>query len=86
MLFNLFIFTKLNLLESIDSVLSLDLTKEEEEKRIDNEAEILELIEQRNQAKKDKDYQKADMIRDDLLEKGIRLIDTREGTTYEIVK
>ena len=28
----------------------------------------------------------ADKIRDDLLKKGIRLIDTREGTSYEVIK
>ena len=42
-------------------------------------------IEERANAKKDKDFSKADKIRDELLEKGIKLIDTREGTTYELI-
>ena len=51
----------------------------------DLEKEIQAKIEERNQAKKDKDYAKADQIRNELLEKGIKLIDSREGTTYELV-
>ena len=51
----------------------------------DLEKEILAKIEERNQAKKDKDYAKADKIRNELLEKGIKLIDSREGTTYELI-
>ena len=41
---------------------------------------------ERNAAKSNKDYALADKIRDELLSKGIRLIDTKEGTTYEIIK
>ena len=54
---------------------------------IDEELEkyILKKIEERNEAKKNKDFAKADKIRDELKEKGIKLIDTREGTTYEII-
>ena len=36
--------------------------------------------------RKNKDYQKADEIRNKLLDMGIMLKDTREGTTYEVVK
>ncbi len=76
--------TKLKLIYSFDKVLSLDLLKKDE---ISNnlDKDILEKIEKRNQAKKDKNYQLADSIRDELLEKGIKLIDSREGTTYEVV-
>ena len=45
----------------------------------------MKLIETRNEAKKKKDYDLADSIRDELLKKGIILIDTREGTTYKEV-
>ena len=37
-----------------------------------------------NQAKKDKNYALADEIRNELLERGIELMDTREGTKYKI--
>src|SRR5690606_6776114 len=43
------------------------------------EDEILELIEKRTQARKNKDYQLADKIRDQLKEMGIILEDTPEG-------
>lgn len=78
-------FTKLYLIDDFDKVLSLNLI--EEEKEVDQELEgyILSKIEERNQAKKDKNYTLADTIRDELLEKGIRLVDSREGTTYEII-
>ena len=54
-------------------------------KKVDNEEEILDLIEKRAQAKKDKDFELADSIRNDLLNRGIELIDTREGTTYKLI-
>ena len=75
--------TKLYLIEDFDKVLSLDLLKKEE-----TDKELVEYInskiELRNEAKKNKDYNLSDKIRDELLEKGIVLKDTREGTTYEI--
>ena len=77
--------TKLYLIEKFDSVLSLDLLKEDD---TDNDlAEYIEeKIKERNEAKKNKDFILADKIRDELKEKGIILKDGREGTTYEIIK
>ena len=73
--------TKIALVENFDQVLSLDLlVKEEKNNELDSE--IQGLIEERREAKKNKDFAKADQIRDDLLALGIKLIDTREGTTY----
>ena len=45
-----------------------------------NEAEILDKIEQRNKARKDKNYEEADKIRDELLDKGV-LIEDKDGKT-----
>jgi len=45
-------------------------------------AEIEALIEQRGQAKKDRNFAEADRIRDELAEQGIILKDSREGTTW----
>ncbi|MDE6141634.1 MAG: cysteine--tRNA ligase [Bacilli bacterium] len=75
--------TKLELIKKYDEILAVELIQEA--KRLDNESEILDIIEKRNKAKKDKDYELADSIRNELLSKGIELIDTREGTTYRIV-
>jgi len=75
--------TKLKLITDFDKVWSLDLVKEVKE---DEELTkyILDKIEQRNNAKKDKNYALADEIRKELLDKGIELMDTREGTKYKI--
>ena len=75
--------TKLALIKSFDKVLSLDLIKEEKH---DDElvAYIEDMISKRSNAKKEGNYELADSIRNELLEKGIVLKDTREGTIYEI--
>ena len=46
--------------------------------------EILDLIEKRKQAKKEKNFAEADRIRQYLLDKGVTLIDDRTGTTFKI--
>ena len=75
--------TKLDLIKKFDKVLDVALIKEKT--TLENEEEILSLIEKRNEAKKNKDYELADSIRDDLLSKGIQIVDTREGTTYKLI-
>ena len=76
--------TKLYLVEEFDKVLSLSLI--EDKKEVDNELidKINKLIEERNNAKKDKNYELADKIRNDLLEMNVVIKDTREGTIFEI--
>ena len=74
--------TKLELIKSFDKVLSLDLVKENV---VSNKHDyIMSKIELRNNAKKNKDYELADKIRNELLSEGIVLVDTREGTTYKM--
>ncbi len=75
--------TKRKLVKSFDEVLSLGLLIKEEIK-IDKEFEkyIEEKINERLEAKKNKDYALADKIRDELKEKNIELKDTKEGTTW----
>lgn len=76
--------TKKELVEKFDSVLSLSLFEVEQNDTLDEYA--LSMIEKRRLAKENKNYEEADKIRDELLEKGIRLIDSRDGTTYEVLK
>ena len=45
---------------------------------------INEMIEARREAKREKNFAEADRIRDELLAKGITLLDTREGTKFSI--
>ena len=52
-----------------------------QEENLDEEIE--KLIEERTQAKKDKNYARADEIRQQLLDMGIILEDTREGVTWK---
>ena len=78
-------FSKLYLISDFDKVLSLNLTEEQNSIDSDTEQMILNKIEERMEAKKNKEYDVADKIRDELLEKGIRLIDTKEKTIYEIL-
>ena len=68
-------------------MLSLDLTVAKEAAGVDAELEafILAKIEERKAAKKEKDFAKADAIRAELLEKGVQIKDTREGTVWELV-
>lgn len=49
-----------------------------------SEEEIEELIKERNQARADKNYARADEIRDELSEKGILLEDKAEGTLWRV--
>ncbi|MDE6313264.1 MAG: cysteine--tRNA ligase [Lachnospiraceae bacterium] len=49
------------------------------------DAEIEDLIQERQEARKSKDFARADEIRDVLLEKGIVLKDTREGVQWKRV-
>ena len=76
--------SKLRLVSDFDRVFSLDLIQEK--KTVSDDSYILEQIEKRKEAKKNKDFSLADSIRDELLKQGIRLIDSREGTTYEIIE
>lgn len=81
--------TKHALAEDFDRVLSLDLTtayaEKEAEDGVDAETEsyILEKIEERRAAKKEKNFARADEIRSELLARGIILEDTREGVKWK---
>ena len=49
-----------------------------------NKEEIDNLISERNEAKINKDYAKADMIRDELMSKGIEIMDNSSGTSWKV--
>ena len=63
---------------SIGATASIAVKKEE---ILDEDIE--KLIEERQAARKAKDFARADAIRDELLEKGIILKDTREGVQWK---
>jgi len=85
--------TKISIIKDYDSVLGLNFVEvlengneEVTHNKIDADLEkyVLEMIEKRILAKQNKDYALADQIRNELKEKGIELIDTPQGTTYNI--
>ncbi len=59
----------------------LGIIAEEKEELLDDEIE--KLIEERQAARKAKNFARADEIRNQLLEKGITLLDTREGVKWK---
>lgn len=65
-------------IEELGSILGLILKVKEETL----DADIEKLIEERQQARKEKNFARADEIRDELLAKGIQLKDTREGVKW----
>ena len=90
--------TKRALLADFDRVLCLNLLEnaakrnaetavETEQKTVSDDPflrEIEELIEARKTAKKEKNYAEADRIRAYLADKGVTLVDTKDGTTYKL--
>lgn len=78
--------SKLYLIEQFDKVLSLNLIEKKEELSEEKIKKIKELIDIRNEAKKEKNYEKADQIREQLLNMNIIIKDTKEGTTFETKK
>ena len=81
--------TKLELIRDFDYVLSLNLDRVHNEDAVvvdaQLEAYILAKIEERKEAKKEKDFAKADAIREELLSRGVAIKDTREGVVWELV-
>jgi cysteinyl-tRNA synthetase len=69
----------IKLMQGFDSVLGI-LKKEEKEELSE---EIKHLIEKRQEARKNKNWEEADKIRDELKEKGIILKDTKDGVRWE---
>ena len=79
--------TKLALIEDHDRVLSLGLIakaealiEEQQKAQSDIPAEVLELVEQRKAARKDKNFALADELRDKITELGYVIRETRQGT------
>ena len=80
--------SKLEALKSFDMVLSVNLVREKTAEapteKTEFELQIEALIEERKQAKKDKNFARADEIRNQLADMGVTIKDTREGTVYTI--
>ncbi|OGJ89691.1 MAG: cysteine--tRNA ligase [Candidatus Raymondbacteria bacterium RifOxyC12_full_50_8] len=74
---------KLALAESFDRVFGLGLGQVSGTFVSDIPAELLQLLNERNQARKAKDWPLSDCLRDTILEKGYKIIDTATGAKLE---
>lgn len=74
------------LIEDFDTVLALDLTYTES-KSISNEKinYIESLLKERDEYRKNKNWQKSDEIRDILLNENIKIIDSKDGSTWTLL-
>ena len=72
------------LIEKFDEVLGLDLKNYQNyQKEIEIPENIKELIEKRNQARKEKNWEESDKIRDEIQKLGYNIKDTKEGIKIE---
>ncbi len=78
---------KLFVVYDFDRILGFDLLNLEIPKQNDEadlEPEIKELIDLRNKARSDKNWERADELRDILLNKGFTITDTPSGAVWSI--
>jgi cysteinyl-tRNA synthetase len=78
---------KIYLIEDFDKVFSLNISNSENSKEssLIDEKYVNNLILERNEARKQKDWTKADEIRNILLGINVELIDSKEGTSWRII-
>ena len=68
-----------DLLLKFDTVLGLKIDKEPEQEEVEIPQEILDLMEQRKQARQEKNWDESDRLRDLIKEKGYEVKDTKDG-------
>ena len=68
-----------DLLLKFDTVLGLKIDKEPEQEDIEIPQDVLDLMEQRKQARQEKNWTKSDRLRDLIKEKGYEVKDTKDG-------
>ncbi len=77
---------KLEMISEFDKVLGLDLGKAETEIKQDVPAEIMELVNERIEAKKARDFKLADELRDKVKSLGYEIVDIKGGVEVKAVK
>ncbi|MTI94688.1 MAG: cysteine--tRNA ligase [Firmicutes bacterium] len=71
------------LIARFDEILGLKLDQEVAQEQAELPAELAAMLEERNQARANKDWAKSDELRDQLAERGVVVKDTKEGTVWE---
>ena len=74
---------KLELIKKFDKILGLDLDKIKQDK---TPTELKELLKQREKSRKDKDWSKADKLRDEIKSKGYIIEDSTKGPRLKRIK
>ncbi len=67
------------LLLKFDTVLGINIDKEETNKEIEIPEDVLQLVEERKQARQEKNWAESDRLRDLIKEKGYEVKDTKDG-------
>ena len=80
-----FSFASLEMVKFLMGLLGIDCEEQQKEKEEQDNSEIESLINQRQEARKNKDFVEADRIREQLTEMGITIEDTREGIRWHRV-
>ena len=74
---------KLAFVQFADGLLSLDLLQEPKEEKVELPSQVAALLEQRAQARQNKDWQKSDQLRDQIAALGYVVKDTPQGQQTE---
>ena len=69
------------LLKKFDTVLGIDIDKAKKTEELPQE--VLDLLEKRNEARKNKNWEESDRLRDEILEKGYIIKDTKSGAELQ---
>jgi len=73
----------LNVLNQLNSVLNIMDLKPP---RMEGDEEIMRMIEERETARRNKDWKRADQLREELRKRGIQVIDTKDGTIWRRIE
>ena len=71
---------KIKTIKKMDEVFGLDLLKKE---KVDIPADVMKLVKDREKARRDKDWKKADKLRSEIEKKGWKIDDTGEGSKVQ---
>ena len=71
---------KIKTIKKMDEVFGLDLLKKE---KVDIPADVMKLVKDREKARRDKDWKKADKLRNEIEKKGWKIDDTGEGSKVQ---